>query len=343
MVEPVWEDAGYASEGFISVSDGAAYGYIDYKGSVFITPQYEVAAEFSDGAAYVQRERVGMLINMEGDVIFENVYSGLVEGLAITRDENGWGFVDALGKIAVACEWEDVDLPSEGLIGVRSSGKWGFINKDGETEIDFTWDYVWPFSNGLAIVATTTDGYAIDKYGFINSVGEQIVPCTYDSAKPFSDGRAAVCRDGLWGYVDVLGSEIVPCAYAYAADFHDNFAAVGNNGVLRSSTRRAVPVTFYREDEAPITPPPGDNVQTPQGGTRRNAGRARDAQAAGVCRHHHRHCCRGRLFCCSSPRRSSCAKSTSGGADAVGSSPADAEAREMRSAMSQVRPNSLDA
>ncbi len=165
VVEPVWEDAGYASEGFISVSDGAAYGYIDYKGSVFITPQYEVAAEFSDGAAYVQRER-GRYAHQHGrDVIFENVYSGLVEGLAITRDENGWGFVDALGKIAVACEWEDVDLPSEGLIGVRSSGKWGFINKDGETEIDFTWDYVWPFSNGLAMVATTTDGYAIDKMG----------------------------------------------------------------------------------------------------------------------------------------------------------------------------------
>lgn len=261
VVEPVWLDAGYAAEGFISVADENGYGYIDYSGSVFITPQYEVAAEFSGGAAYVQNGQTGMLINMEGDVIYENVYSGLIDGLAVTQAETGWGFVDALGKIAVDCVWEDVDLPSEGLIGVRSGGKWGFINLDGETVIDFVWDFVWPFSDGMAMVAVSSDGYAVDQYGFINSVGEQVVACEYDSAKSFSGGRAAVCRDGLWGYIDALGSEIVPCAYEFASDFHDNHAVTGSNGVFTVIDAQGNPITFYREEEAPLPPPPEEEPQ----------------------------------------------------------------------------------
>ena len=196
---------------------------------------------------------------MEGNVICENVYSGLIDGFAIIQGENGWGFVDALGNIVIDCEWEDVDLPSEGLIGVRKEGKWGFINYEGELAIELTWDYVWPFSDGNAMVATSSDGYAIDQYGFINSVGEQVVSCEYEKAKSFSGGRAAVCREGLWGYIDVLGTEVIPCAYAYAADFHDNFTAVGNNGVFIILDTEGSSITFYREDEVPEPLPPTED------------------------------------------------------------------------------------
>ena len=83
----------------------------------------------------------------------------------------------------------------------------------------------------------------------------------YEELTPFSENLAAVCRDGLWGYIDALGSEIVPCAYEFASDFHDNYAVTGSNGVFTVIDAQGNPVTFYREEEAPLPPPPEEDPQ----------------------------------------------------------------------------------
>ncbi|MBE6936669.1 MAG: hypothetical protein E7458_09315 [Ruminococcaceae bacterium] len=261
VVPAMWDDAGYAAEGYIVVRKDGRYGYVDYSGNIFITPQYDSAAAFSGGAAYVQADGIGMLLNPEGDVICENVYSGIIEGLALTEGEDGWGFVDASGAVVIDCVWEDADLPSEGCIAVRKDGKWGYINLEGDTVIDFLWDYAWPYSDGIAMVALSQNGYDIDGFGYINSLGEEIVPCSYEDAKSFSDGRAAVCQDGKWGYIDVLGTQVVPCEYEYAADFHENFAVVGQNGVFSVIGSLGNAFTFYRQEEIPAEPVPEETPE----------------------------------------------------------------------------------
>ncbi len=57
--DAVWDDAGSASDGLIAVAQGKRWGYIDYTGSVYITPQYQVAAAFSDDIAMYSRDNTG--------------------------------------------------------------------------------------------------------------------------------------------------------------------------------------------------------------------------------------------------------------------------------------------
>jgi hypothetical protein len=74
--------------------------------------------------------------------------------------------------------------------------KWGYINTKGEEVIPLRFDYVWPFSNGLALVFV--DG----KGGYINEKGEIVIAPRFGDARSFdANGLAAVLVNGKWGYI----------------------------------------------------------------------------------------------------------------------------------------------
>ena len=76
-----------------------------------------------------------------------------------------------------APRYEDYRPFSEGLAAVKENGKWGYVDTDGSTVIPFQYDMAWPFSEGLAIVATLAqteyEGQALDVYrlGFVDRAG----------------------------------------------------------------------------------------------------------------------------------------------------------------------------
>jgi WG containing repeat len=56
------------------------------------------------------------------------------EGLApVLKEGSGWGFINALGKVIIPCQYGDVDYFWNGQAGVKKNGKWGIINKQGKT------------------------------------------------------------------------------------------------------------------------------------------------------------------------------------------------------------------
>ena len=159
-------------------------------------------------------------------------------GLQPYRDWFGsYGYVDSIGNVVIACQFDDAKEFSEGLAAVLSRDgnvseggvfgplsltlKWGYVDTTGLTVIPCQFDFAGQFSDGYAAVMSG------NKWGFIDHVGDTLVDYKYDEVRRFVNGYAAVRRGSMWGYIDMDGNELVPCRYTVAADFgSDGFAAV---------------------------------------------------------------------------------------------------------------------
>ena len=115
------------------------YGYVDTTGKVVIKPQYDMAAEFS-------------------------------EGLALVKVDDKYGFIDKTGEMVISPQFEYAADFSDGLARVRTDffGKYGFIDRTGKLIIDTQYDYAADFSDGLALVKID------DRHGYIDKVGDWV-------------------------------------------------------------------------------------------------------------------------------------------------------------------------
>ncbi len=133
---------------------------------------------------------------------------------------------------------------SDALFVVIVNDKRGYIDANGRIVIKPQFDGASPFSEGLAVVATSENGYA---EGYIDSTGAEIIKPRFDKATDFSEGRALVGFDQskkeikigdktyvtssshpsyLWGYIDRTGKYVAPPIYPQALGFSEGLAAV---------------------------------------------------------------------------------------------------------------------
>ncbi|MCL1854665.1 MAG: WG repeat-containing protein [Clostridia bacterium] len=89
------------------------YGFIDRTGSVIIEPEWDYAAPFSEGLAFVTKD----------------------EGKGDKR-----GFIDRAGNVVSEPQWDEADSFSNGLARVKKDGKWGFIDREGNVVIEPQWE-----------------------------------------------------------------------------------------------------------------------------------------------------------------------------------------------------------
>ncbi len=66
------------------------------------------------------------------------------------RHGNGFGFIDASGKLLIEARFDSALDFSEGLAPVKIAGLWGFVDRNGELVIDAVYDRVHEFAEGLA-------------------------------------------------------------------------------------------------------------------------------------------------------------------------------------------------
>jgi|GEM_PF-1486591 hypothetical protein len=115
---------------------------------------------------------------------------------------------------------EDKDF-HEGLLPLELEDGFGYINTDGKIAIGPKFKKAHRFSEGLAAVS---DG---KKYGFINKTGSYIIAPVYAIAKTFSEGLAAVSTDGKrFGFIDRHGTMVIPEKFMTVGMFHNERAKV---------------------------------------------------------------------------------------------------------------------
>lgn len=185
------------------------WGYIDERGNVVIEPQFERAAPFSDGLAWVRLQDRGEPMHHNHNV----------------------AFIDETGRLAFGQRFWFASDFSEGLAAVQlwaddaDAALCGCIDKRGQMVIEQRKVEFLEFSEGRAAVyARIGDD---QKWGIVDRTGAFVLPLEYDDTNSFSGRLAAVKPLGRdYGFVDRDGNWILEPQFQGVTDFEDGVAGV---------------------------------------------------------------------------------------------------------------------
>lgn len=217
------------------------WGYMNNRKEIVIDCKFELAQDFNDGFAIVERratdkgeysartligfiDEKGMMIT---DFKYDRAFPFSDEMALVMKDEK-YGYIDKTGKEVIPLQYEDGAMFSEGLAAVKVNGKNGFIDKDGKMVIKPTFEracYVSEFSDGLAPVYTTiNDGPS----GYIDPTGKMVIPAEYAFVGQFSEGVAMVrpLESIQYGYINKKGEWVIEPQFDMSLGFHEGVATV---------------------------------------------------------------------------------------------------------------------
>src|ERR1700693_871443 len=183
-------------------------------GNLVISPQWEVAEDFSEGLAAVcvgecdlehrrgyrvskdrTRENIEQnfkygFIDESGKLIINPVFEdvshfsdgmaavcvgrGCYSSLGKSEAEKKWGFIDKTGRFVIAPQFDSADEFKEGLARVSVGGRKGYIDKTGKFVINPQYDQASGFENGIAKVELKITGGTGTKDGYIDKTGSYI-------------------------------------------------------------------------------------------------------------------------------------------------------------------------
>ena len=273
IINPQFDYAGEFFDGRALVGKGNLYGYIDEKGTYVIPPKYVSATPFSEGVAWtVEPDGAPTLIDTDGNTLIvakdaERVWI-FTDGLAIamtTKSDNSqaYGFLDKKGKFAIAPQFDDVSLFSEGMSKVRIGKNTGYINKEGRMVIsDSVMQHLSTFIDGYAIVKNSNGDAGIidsngrleinpqfseiyhdgdlfliatsddkENYGWCDRKGKFVINPQFSNASIFGGNDYAPVKIGnSWGYIDRKGKIVINPQFDEALSFINNKAAFVRTG-----------------------------------------------------------------------------------------------------------------
>ena len=174
------------------------------------------------------------------------------EGLAAVKQNDRWGYIDYLGRIAIPIVHRVPEAGdfSEGFafvgdhyIDTEGTAAFTRIDEDTDERIERFFTNGLPFSQGLAAVQTG------GQWGFIDLAGNYVVVPSFLRAGSFKENLAPVmAQDGLWGYIDMRGNFVIEPKFLYAGDFHEGLARVnikGRWGFINKEGKVVIKPTYY--------------------------------------------------------------------------------------------------
>ena len=227
-----------------TINENGKWGYIDQTGKVVIEPQFDEAADYSEGLA---RVKVGVFygfIDYSGKFVIEPQFTwvkSFSEGLAAEHSGEKWGFIDKTGKLVIPRLFEEVKdfsdglapvevYSKEGLVHPQSGSKfgslWGYIDKVGNIAIQPQFIQAFPFKNGVARFWRGPFASG-DGYGIIDKSGKQIIEPIYDNIETdFNEGLAPFRIGSKWGFINEKGEIVVEAKFDSARKFSEGLGKV---------------------------------------------------------------------------------------------------------------------
>lgn len=195
---------------FVRLEDG--YEYINNKGEVVTNYKFNNAHPFNDGM---------------GQVLKNHLY----------------GFVDANGKLAIPCIYDNAGNYSEGLCAVKKvGGKWGYIDKTGKVVIDFQYYAAYDFNDGIAGVVKD------NKFQYINTNNEVVFSAQqenpYDAPNKYSEGF--IGYSGKY-YYDLKNKKNIDVDWSLLVDDHDQILCDFSGGIALIKSTNAFLKTYSEE------------------------------------------------------------------------------------------------
>ena len=174
-------------------------------------------------------EEEGFTLKYMYDENYNLFHDGL---LAVSNEENLWGFVDETGQIVIDFIYQNATDFWDGVAAVQIDNLFGLIDTEGNYVLQPIYSKVQPMSSfNLFRVEDPT----LEKEGLFNSLGEQILEFKYDSIYDFSylktETPIMLTRIGdLVGYTDLEGNEITGHIYSEGKPFRNGYAACSVDG-----------------------------------------------------------------------------------------------------------------
>ena len=241
VVPCVFEKVSRFRGGVCAVREGGKWGFVNKSGDWTVKPAFAGVGSFCDGLAAVQGKILSSIsfIDMDGEVAIKDVGKSVIcdfsEGLtrAYSSKRKGHGFIDVLGKWAIAPLFDLVFDFSEGLAGVQKTGaqEISFVDRVGEVKIELPYvstDAV--FSEGRAIISKR------DRAGFVScfvdTCGSLVSDLWFSSLGRCIGGMTEFKKkpDGLYGFLDRDMHEVIRPRFTSVTSFKDGLAWVSEEG-----------------------------------------------------------------------------------------------------------------
>ena len=146
------------SEGMAKVQVGKKWGFIDSAGELAIAPEFDYAFSFSDGLAAVGKDQHYWFINRTGATVAGPWISTSLgcdgwkfgDGVALVQADGRCVLIDESGSVLVQTDLHPLDgviYPfSEGLARIATDSGFGYIDENGLIAIEPQFDYATDFS-----------------------------------------------------------------------------------------------------------------------------------------------------------------------------------------------------
>lgn len=222
-ISPRFQEVGQFSEGLVKFREGYKWGYANLAGEVVIPAQYAAVGDFHQGRARVRDNRAWGYIDTLGNPIIPQKYlraGDFHEGLAWVQTEKFFGFLDLDGHMEITPLYSAVGDFSEGLAPAKRKGVYGLINRKGSWVVAPHYYRIGGFKDSVAVIQEK------GRYGLITPQGEFLVKPNYREIADFSEGLVRFKSGMQYGFMDPTGSVKIAHQYSNAADFSCGRAAV---------------------------------------------------------------------------------------------------------------------
>lgn len=235
------------------------YGYIDNSGNFVISPSFDLAGPFCEGAAVVSMNNMNMAIDTEGKVIYSNntSLSDFCNGAAVFGDDSSgdrlYGYIDTNGKVMIEAKFkyaENFRTDNTAYV-VTLDDYYALIDKSGnilETYIrenDIKGNET--FHDGYIIYSESANNEPYDKYGVKNIKGEILIKPEYSSIRYLGDGYFAVTKPKLEYYETLFSGEaLINASGTLLTEYRYYDISNVYNGLMSASDENS---TFFMDTE----------------------------------------------------------------------------------------------
>jgi hypothetical protein len=195
------------------------YAFLDKDFKKLTKQEFESLGEMTkDGLANfrIKDETLEGYCDKEGNVVIKaqwNECGTFADGIAVVREDHDNGtstyyVIDKNGKVLYEQKDPMYNLGEGRILFRKDNGKCGMLDKNGNEILGATYGYIYPFTEGLAMVQHATNG----KFGFIDTKGNEVIETQYADGLYCYEGVIWVQRysntgDGKWILIDKKGNE----------------------------------------------------------------------------------------------------------------------------------------
>lgn len=238
--------------------DNNKLGYKWADGRIVVQPMFDNGGYFTEGLCFVVKDEKWALINTQGKILtpFKYSYINIYEkhnGLIRVMAGNKHGFIDRSGKEVVPCIYDDATAFIRNRARVQLGTKYGYIDRQGAVVVPVIYEELEDETN------TYSKGWngmimLNSKYGMLDTATlKEIVPPQFEFIGNFVEGLAVAGKDGKQGMIDTKGKTVIPFEYEQIEGFSEGLALAMKNGKRGFVNKKnEVVIPFMYQEAAPV-------------------------------------------------------------------------------------------